>query len=658
MAWSYNYPTHSVGFIDGDDLQVDWFNSWSVTETTLAPNGNVRLAVHMATSSYWVWFRWGGAYICYCEDSISCGAEKVIIYPRGYAGQSYDTVIEVPASWAGQTVKIDIGWRTVETVLNVTPAHLLQYTASAGTTVTVVRSASTNTSAALGNLPSGSLLFPGDTIQVFYSVNKNYKLTGATINNAPLGNGQIFIVESPAIIAVTAAVLDYRLSIDAGGGSAVSAYRNKSPYQGAALGQLNSGDAIYSGDVIRVSFSAATRYQITESTANGKPFSSGQNFTISGDLAIKTVASVCDYGFTMDKLDPEASRVAQIELTYNGKSAAKALETFDAFTYTDVASGSSDKISLTFGDRARLWINTWLPQKGDILTPTIVLLDWRERGKGIRYPCGNFEVDDFSFKGGPIRMTLDALAVSSYYGFKTTKRSYTWEATTIREIGTAICARNGMELFYDTTETVSIEKAVQNNEDDCSFFNALCIKYGLAVKIFSEKLVVFSEGSYESRDVICTLTEEDFETGWQWNTKMIGTYTGVTYQYANSDKNLTFTVEAGGGARILTCNEAADNLTEATRIALAALNNANKAVTTMKITVKADMKFFACGTVKIDKLGKLGGKYYIEEARHTIGRDKASKTALSLRRIETRITQAKAYSTTIEEGEQVANING
>lgn len=657
MAWSYTSGNHNSGWIEGWDLQVEWWNSWQVAETTLASNGNIRLIVNVHTGTYWTWFRRGGTYICYAEDSITCGSEKVIIRPRGYAGYSYSTVIEVPRSWAGKNVTINIAYKSVTVPLGVTPAYPLAYTAEPGASC-IVRRTHTNfpTVAAPGNLASGALLYPGDVIQVTYSVGGNYQLMHALVNGNLLSSGATLTVNSAINIIVATKVREYTLTLRPGSGSNISVYRLSSPYKHAAVGDIGSG-TVYSGDVLRIQFAPSNRYQLKTSTVNSKPFLSGNSVTVSENLLVEATAGISDYSFVMAIQDPAAPREAKIDLTYNGKSAAEAGRYFDSFTYTDVASGSSDKVSFSFTDRDRKWINAWFPKKGDKLAPVIVLEDWRKQGQGVRFPCGTFEVDDFSFKGGPIRLSLDALAISSGSGFKTTKRSVTYENTTIQAIGQSLCARNGLILVYEAG-TVAIEKVAQNNEDDCAFFNSLTIRFGLAMKIYSDRLVVFDEADYESRAPIATLTEEDFEPGWSWNTKMHGTYTGVRYEYANSEKNLTFTVEAGSGSRILTSNEASENLTEATRIALAALNNANKGTTTLKITLKEEPKFFASGCIQIDGMGKLSGKYFIEEAKHSIGRSTASKLSLTLRRVESRVRKATAYSTTVDEQQKVVTVTG
>lgn len=69
MAWSYKANMASVGFIEGDYLQVVWFNEWTVTEISGGPAGKIRLYLNVHTSEkdlgtqslpgFWVWSKWG-----------------------------------------------------------------------------------------------------------------------------------------------------------------------------------------------------------------------------------------------------------------------------------------------------------------------------------------------------------------------------------------------------------------------------------------------------------------------------------------------------------------------------------------------------------------------------------------------------------------------
>lgn len=338
-------------------------------------------------------------------------------------------------------------------------------------------------------------------------------------------------------------------------------------------------------------------------------------------------------------------RKADVPILYNGANATTQLAPcLSSFQYVDVASGSSDSISLEINDRERRWIGPWFPVKGDRLQPTIRTMNWFGDGQVSLFPCGTFRVDDFSFQGGPIKMSLDAVAIPADTSFKTTERTETYEKVTLEEIGQTIAGRAGIALFYEA-DTISIDLVEQNNQTDCAFFSDLVNTYGLALKIYDNKLVVFSELIYEARGVKAVLTEADFDPGWTWNTTLTGTYTGVNYQYTNSDKNRTYTVTAGGGDRILSCNEPAGNLAEATTIALAALNKANRGTTTMSITMMARPGLIASDCVQIAGLSRLSGKYYIEKLTHTVGG--GYKMALELRRVEVPITDAVSISSTV-----------
>lgn len=329
-------------------------------------------------------------------------------------------------------------------------------------------------------------------------------------------------------------------------------------------------------------------------------------------------------------------RRATVELTYNGVPAPKIAEYLSSFRYTDAASGSSDSISVELNDKDKKWINGWFPKKGDRLKPVIVKSGWDRESQVTKEYCGTFVIDSFSFTGSPVQCSIEATAMPSTSGFKATKRTQTYERTGLRNIGATIAYRNGLSLFYEGYD-VYVENAVQDKKSDCEFFNGLVTKYGLALKIFNDRLVVFDEAAYEGKRPKAVLTEADIEPGWSWNTSLLGTYTGVKYQFTHAKKGTTFSVDIGGGGRILYCDDETDNQTEATLVALAKVNSANKKTTTMRVTLMSpSWNINSTDCVMIAGLGNLDGKYYVEKAVHTIG--DASRTSLELRRVEKRFT--------------------
>lgn len=342
-------------------------------------------------------------------------------------------------------------------------------------------------------------------------------------------------------------------------------------------------------------------------------------------------------------MDP---RKATASVSYNGKNIdTKLAEFLRSFSYTDVSSGESDSISLVINDKDRKWIKSWFPSKGDTMAASITMKNWTKDGENLKLSCGSFIIDDFSFSGGPIQLKLEAIAIPADSGFKKTERTKTYENTTLENIAKEVAKRAGIKCYYEAGK-VSIEKVEQSEKDDCSFLNELVKLYGYAMKIYKNKIVIFSEATYEKKKSVTTLTEQMIEPNWSWNTTLDGKYTGAKYEYTNNDKNKTFRVTVGSGSRILKVTDAASTLGEAEKITLAKLNDANKNDTTMSVTLTmANKKIIATACVTIKGLGKLDGKYYVEKVSWDIG--SGCKQKLELRKVQERFTKATSSANSV-----------
>ena len=166
-------------------------------------------------------------------------------------------------------------------------------------------------------------------------------------------------------------------------------------------------------------------------------------------------------------MDP---RKAKASVSYNGKNIdTKLAEYLQTFSYTDIASGESDSISLVINDRDRKWIKAWFPSKGDTMSANIKMENWSKENDDQTLKCGSFVIDDFSFSGTPIRLKLEAVALPASSSFKETQRTKTYENTTLENIGKQIAKRAGVKLYYEASK-VSIEKVQQIEKDHCSFY--------------------------------------------------------------------------------------------------------------------------------------------------------------------------------------------
>ena len=81
----------------------------------------------------------------------------------------------------------------------------------------------------------------------------------------------------------------YTLSVNAGSGSIITVNR-KSAACNSGTGSISNGAKIYSGDVLKISYSAVQNYTLLTHTVNGKSFSSGGTKTVSGNITVAATA--------------------------------------------------------------------------------------------------------------------------------------------------------------------------------------------------------------------------------------------------------------------------------------------------------------------------------------------------------------------------------
>lgn len=315
----------------------------------------------------------------------------------------------------------------------------------------------------------------------------------------------------------------------------------------------------------------------------------------------------------------KSARRSKAVIFYNGKNIAKDLaDCQTSFSYTDNASGSSDSISVSIDDRDGRWGDAWLPTKEDTLSAKIIVENWTKDGETKSLQCGSFVLDDLSSSGGSSgdTLTVGAISAPADTGFTTTKNSATWENTTIKEIATTIAQRNKISVVYDA-RSINIAAIEQSEKEDSSFLLSLCDTYGLSLKIYAKKIVIFDREVYKAKAPVKTITKKQ-ATSWSWNSSLLGTYTGGTLTYSNEDGD-EFEITVGSGDRILKVNTEVANAFDAELKLNAALNKENHGSTTMTIEMMGDPELVAGQCVMLSGWGsKRDGKYYIDSVTHKV----------------------------------------
>ena len=326
-------------------------------------------------------------------------------------------------------------------------------------------------------------------------------------------------------------------------------------------------------------------------------------------------------------------RRATVETTYKGKSITTKLDDYNtSFSYTDNASGNSDDVKLDIFDPDGRWRGDWIPTKGDKVESTIIVQDWMSEGDNSKLKCGTFTLDSLDIQGEPSFVSIGAVSAPVEDAFKITEKTKTWESTTLQQIANDIAGEAKMSLEYDAEE-ITVEKKEQNKQTDADFLNKLVEDFGLCMKIYSNKLVIFNRQKYKQKASAATITTEDMASNWKYSSDLDGLYTGVKIEYQHTDttktktktgtqekkKNEKLSYEYGKGPRWLKLNEKVDNTAECERIAKGKLEKENHGKTKLTISTLGNTKLVATQCVTIKGLRSVtDGKYYIDKVTHTI----------------------------------------
>lgn len=312
------------------------------------------------------------------------------------------------------------------------------------------------------------------------------------------------------------------------------------------------------------------------------------------------------------------TRKKTVSLIYNGTEAYSELAPYlEQITYTDSVD-ESDMISLELSDRDLKWRNAWIPQKGDILIPALTLEDWNYEGEKMTIQCGSFIVDDFGFSSPPAIGNINGVSSPVNTGFKETENTKTWEAATVQLIAGEIAGKYGLNLVYEAQE-IAVAKIEQDKRTDSDFLKTLCEKYGLGLKVFYNRLVIWDYREYLGRTPITEIKPE-MCSKWSYRSFMQGTYTGARVSYKNPKTKKMVDVLVGTEERLYKTNQKADSEADARLIGEAAIRNANRRESTMQLTMPPQLLLMATLTVRLNGFGRMDGAYFIEKVTHQIGR--------------------------------------
>lgn len=322
---------------------------------------------------------------------------------------------------------------------------------------------------------------------------------------------------------------------------------------------------------------------------------------------------------------------------------------FVSLTYTDNLSGTADDLSLVLEDKDRLWIGDWMPTAGDFLSAIFHIYAWENLDDGEKVlDIGKFEIDGFS--GEEIPTTVDIKAISILGDGTTlreTKKSKSWDKINLKKIASDIAVSNKLELFFDVDDDPEIDHVEQSDESDLEFLEKITKDAGNALKVTTDKIIIFDEYKYEREEpkfkiiypgdktTETELTIIDKIENFHYDIKTRDIYTACRVRHQQGKGKAViegvFTVpNANGQNKILEVKESVKNEAEAVRLAKKKLREKNKDAVKIGLTIPGNLEAVAGVTTLIEGFGKLDGKYIITKAGHSISN--GYTTSLDLRR--------------------------
>lgn len=214
MAWSYSYHPRSIDYFY-DKWRFAWYRDCSISQVKSLSAGTIRLFLEVTTSEFGVYNRYTGAYdsgyvYTTSGDTISCDGETITIVAPFVVTRdnaSYSGYVDVPNSWAGKTVTLEIADDTTgeSVTLGASMTFTLTTNAGAGSTINVNRAASNV--GTTGNIASGAIIYNGDALTINFVPDSNYEVLVHTVNGATFTSGNTYTVSSDVSVISTARLL-------------------------------------------------------------------------------------------------------------------------------------------------------------------------------------------------------------------------------------------------------------------------------------------------------------------------------------------------------------------------------------------------------------------------------------------------------------------
>lgn len=338
----------------------------------------------------------------------------------------------------------------------------------------------------------------------------------------------------------------------------------------------------------------------------------------------------------------EAIGKTYFKVLYNNKDISSDIsEYLISIRYNDKTGEAADELQLTVENSGALWENEWYPEKGAKLSAKI-------GDKDFMLDCGEFEIDEIEIQSPPDTVTMRAISAPVSGSLRTSK-SKAHQQTTLKQIVDQVAADAGLTVS-GTVASIKFERVTQNRETDLAFLRRLAKKYGFMFSVRGDKLVFEDMIEVMSADPVTTIDRSDCESysikdksakvfrkanisSFSPTKKAVTTVTYTPSMSSNGQSIDGIETDIPVGEEDFVSDENIEDTSQGEAIGKAALVQNSTSQQEGNITLKGDPLLVAGVNFEFTGIGKLSGKYHIEESEHSLDKESGYKCTLSIKRV-------------------------
>ena len=329
----------------------------------------------------------------------------------------------------------------------------------------------------------------------------------------------------------------------------------------------------------------------------------------------------------------DARRIA-VNIEYDGTDISKQLTAYAKSISVDDAIGfEADSINITLEDKPGLWTGAWLPDRGALLTVSLLSSDWASAYDTQTLPLGKFEIDEIESSGPPSEVKIKGVSIPNNAEIRSVDKTRSWEKTKLSVIVKDIADGAGLELYYDTEDDPDLNRAEQSEQSDLKFLSKLCKDAGLELKVSDKTIIIFDAQKYEQTEPVLTITKGSGTIqSYSIKSSIHNIYKACHVKYKHSKKSelieCTFAAPDKKDGMTLQVNEEVNDIAAAEKLAKKKLREKNSEEAQVSITMMGNFALLSSNTVMLANFGKFDGKYIIKKATHEIGSGYTTKIDL------------------------------